>query len=79
MTKYNDGYDDGDNDGNKDRNDDDNSAAGSVSDGTIFNQITTPRSCGGGSGKYCTMYMTHYASTCRTIYLPYKDHIKYVP
>ena len=51
MTKYDNGGDDGkDNDGNEDGNDDNNAAARSGSDGSIFDPITTPRSCGGGLG-----------------------------
>ena len=42
MTKYNDGYDGGDNDVNKDGNNDNNAAAGSGSDGPIFDPIRVP-------------------------------------
>ena len=44
MTKQDDGDDDGANDGNEDKNDNNNAAAGSGSDGPIFDPITTPRS-----------------------------------
>ena len=44
MRKYDDGDNDGDNDGNEDGNDDDNAAAGSGSDGPIFDPISTPHS-----------------------------------
>ena len=50
--KYNCGDDDGDNDINEDGNDDDNAAAGSESDGPIFNPITVPRSCLGLAEEY---------------------------
>ena len=42
MMKYDSRDDDGDNYGNEDRNDDDNAAAGSGSDGMIFDPKTTP-------------------------------------
>ena len=81
MTNYNNGDDDRDNDGNKDGNDDDNAASESGSDGPIFDVISTPWSRRGGSGDddYGAAAAAHYVSTCRTIYLPYKDHIKDVP
>ena len=41
-----DGYDDGDNNRKKYGDDDNNSDTRSVSDGSIFDQITTHRSCG---------------------------------
>ena len=44
MTKYDDRDDDGDNDRFEDGKDDDNAAAGSGSDGPIFDLITTHRS-----------------------------------
>ena len=45
MTKYDSGDDCGDNEGNEHGNDDDSAVAGSLSNGTIFDPITTPRSC----------------------------------
>ena len=42
MTKYVNGYDDGDNDGDKDVNKNNNAAAGSTSNGSIFDRITIP-------------------------------------
>ena len=81
MSNKDDRYDDGDNDGNEDGNDDNNTATGSGSDGPIFDPITTPRSRGGGffdNGDVASA-TKHYVSTCQTIYLPYKDHIKDVP
>ena len=42
MTKYDDRDDDGNNEVNEDRNDDDNAASASVSNGPIFDKITTP-------------------------------------
>ena len=50
MTNYDDGDDDRDDDRIKDKNNDNNSASESVSDSLIFDPITTPRSCGEGSG-----------------------------
>ena len=81
MTNYDNRDDDGDNYGNKDVNDDDNAAFGSGSDGPIVNPIMTPRSCGGGSGDNGdgSAATAHYLSTHRTIYLPFKGHIKDVP
>ena len=60
MTKY----DDGDDDGNEDGNDDDYAAAGSGSDGPIFDTITTPRSRLGLAEEDRA---THYKSTRWTI------------
>ena len=81
MTNYNYGDNAGDDDGNEDGNDDNNVASGSGSDGPIFNLLTTPRSRGEGSGDNGdgAAAAVHYISTCRTIYLPYKDPIKDVP
>ena len=81
MAKYNNGDDDGDNDENKDGNDDYNASAGSGSDGPIFYLIMTPRSCGGFSGGdgNGAVAAENYLYKCRTIYLPYKEHIKDVP
>ena len=77
---YNGGYDEGDNDGNKDRNNDDNSASILGYNGPIFGPITTPWSRREGSGDHgdgeSVGAVTHYVSTRRIIYLPYKDHIK---
>ena len=42
MTKYVNGYDDGNNDGDKDVNKNNNAAAGSTSNGSIFDRITIP-------------------------------------
>ena len=41
----------------------------------IFDSITTPQSCGGGldDDSDSAAAKTHYVSTCRTIYLPYKE------
>ena len=50
ITKYDDRDENVDNDKNRDKNDDENAAAGSGSDGLIFNPIMTTWSCGGGSG-----------------------------
>ena len=81
MTKYDDGDNDWDNDRNEDGNDDDSVAAGSGSDGPIFDPIATPRSRRGGSGDDDdgAAAAMHYVSTCQSIYLPYEDHIKDVP
>ena len=75
------GDDDGDNDGNEHRNNNNNNASGSGCDGPIFDLTTTPQSLGGGSGNNDngTTAATHYESTLWTIYLPYKEHITYVP
>ena len=43
-------YDDGYDDGNEYGNNNDSAASRLGSDGTIFNPITTPWFCGGGSG-----------------------------
>ena len=74
-------YDDGDTHRNEDRNDDGNVASGSGSDGPIIYPITTPRSHRGGSGDdiNSAVVVEHCVSMCWTIYLPYKDHIKYMP
>ena len=81
MTKYDDGDDDRDNDGNEYGNNNDNDTDGSGSDGLIFYLITKPQSSGGGSIKNGdgAVDVVHYVSMRRTIYLPYKDHIKDVP
>ena len=83
MTKYDDRDDDKDNDRNKDINDDENSAAGSGSDGPIFNlqsdydTSAIPRSRGGllGDNGNVSAAPTHYVSTCWTIYLSLKKTI----
>ena len=79
--KYNRRDNDVDNEGNKYRNDNSNAASGSGSNVKIFDLITTPWSCGGGSrdNGYVTVVMAHYVYTCCIIYLPYKYYIKYVP
>ena len=82
RTNFNDGDDDGDDDGNEDVNDDDNADSRSVSDGPIFNLITTPWSHVGGLGNDDgdgAAAVAHYISTHWIIYLPYKDPIKDVP
>ena len=80
MTNYDDGDDDGDNDGNGD----DNAPSRSVSDGPIFNPITMTQSRGVESGNDGddgddAAVATYYVYMRRTIYLPFKDHIKDVP
>ena len=77
MKKYNGEYDNIYNDGN----DDDNAASGSGSNGLILDPITKPWYRGGGLGddNNGATSTVHYVSTCRTIYIPYKDHIKDVP
>ena len=81
MTNYGNWYDNRDNDGNEDGNDDNNATSGLGSDGPIFDTITMPWYHGGGLGdnKYDTTATVHYSYMCQTIYLPYKDPIKYVP
>ena len=81
MNKYYNGYDDEDHDGNEDGNNNDNAASVSVSDGPIFDPITTPHYCVRGVFNNGDSYVAvvHYVSTCHNIYIPYKYHIKDVP
>ena len=85
MTNYDDRDDDADNngneDGNEDRNDDDNAASRSGSNSPILNPIMMHLYHGGvyGNDGDSAESAVHYVSTCRTIYLPYKDPIKDVP
>ena len=60
MTNYN----NGDDDGNDEIYEDDNVASGSVSDGTIFDPITTPRNCrGSGDDRNSAVAAANYIST----------------
>ena len=81
LTNYVNGYDDGDNNGNEDGKDEQIANSGSGYDGNIFDLITTYWSRGGGSCNNGdgTAAAAHYVSPRRTIYLPYKDHIKDMP
>ena len=81
MTNYDDGDENVDNDGNEGEHDDDNAASRSGSDDPIFDPITTPRSHGEALGNDLdgAASVAHYVSTCWSIYLPYKNHIKDVP
>ena len=70
-------HDGGDDDGNGDGNDNYNTASGLVSDGLIFDQITTPKSCLGLAEEDWVTMITEL-QTWRPvylhvgIYLPYK-------
>ena len=80
MKNY-DGGDDGRyDDGKKYGNCDNNTASIPGYNGPIFGPITTPWSRREGSGDHgdgeSVGAVTHYVSTRRIIYLPYKDHIK---
>ena len=81
MMNYNNRYYDVDNGKNKDGKYDKNAASGSGSDGMIFDPTMTPWYRGGGSGDNSdnALAAANYVSTRRTIYIPYKDHIKDVP
>ena len=70
-----------DNDGDKVRNNNNKSSSRSVSDGPIYDPITTPRSRGGVSvddGNIAAA-AAHYVSTHWIIYISYRYHIKGVP